>query len=610
MTGMAQKLFKDKTGREALYGKNACKVALQKWNFLNHLIQNYGINPVDVKIAETLLKNYSLKSESAAAFIAHLSKSAKNGHLLVKLEEGKILPSVKSLWLKEAEITDGDLEALEKLVLNGFEEISSDVLYAGLFAKTDEKFSTSYLCKIENTIYFQRYFNFETSVLENLMHLDKSTPSVKLNISQIDLKLQSLIQDKTLLKEQAEAILMAANKSVTFISGGPGTGKTYTAGFIIQVILESLSEVEKANFKIAIAAPTGKAASNLQNSLKNLTGVQAKTLHTLLGLRETGQSKNQSFKTLNADFVLVDESSMIDVAMMSRLLQAVKKGARIVFLGDPHQLPSVDAGSMFLNLIQAIPQNCVELKVCLRAELEEIVEFAKAINEGMSETVFKMLLSNSAVTRLSNSEMRQELIFEEGFRHFPLLLKKTLTPDEILNSFNRFRILSPLRKGAFGVDALNHYFFDHLVGKNLKNHSLMIPIMLCRNDAKLGLFNGEVGVLILHANNSEKDAFQLNLGDYALFPCKTNGFRQIPALILPQYEYAYVLSVHKSQGSEFDKVLVLLPDGAECFGREVLYTAVTRAKKSLQIYGSDDVIQATIKNKTVRLSGLLSRIKA
>src|SRR5690606_16319817 len=128
------------------------------------------------------------------------------------------------------------------------------------------------------------------------------------------------------------------------------------------------------------------------------------------------------------------------------------------------------------------------------------------------------------------------------------------------------------------------------------------------NDAKLDVFNGEVGVLILHANNNEKEVVQVNLGDYALLPCKTNGFRKIPALILPQYEYAYVLSVHKSQGSEFDKVLCLSPDGSEILGREVLYTAVTRAKKSIQIYGSYDVIQATIKNKTLRLSGLLSRI--
>jgi len=609
MPGMAKTLFKNQLTKDGSPEFKTCKAALHDWPHLEHLTLSYGLNFIDIKLASTLLKNYSSKFESVAALICHLSLAVRNGHLMIQIEDDKILPSVKSLWLKEANITADDLKKLEALIIKGKSDLLNISIFSDLILKNASKHATTSLCQFQDMFYFQRYFNFETTVLENFNRIKKATPSIKFDERQISNKVIKLLENKTLLQNQAEAILMASKQTLTFICGGPGTGKTYTAAQLLKVLLECLTETEKTTIKIAIAAPTGKAASNLQKNLGFLTATQvkAKTLHQLLGIKGDGRLKNERQHTLVADIIIIDESSMIDVAMMGHLLTAVHSGARIIFLGDKHQLPSVDAGSMFADMIGLSFANCVTLQVCLRAELQEIVDFGKAINEGDDLKAFEMLSKGNAVTRLELQALNQENLFIHASNQFPVILKENSNPLETLKSFDHYRILSPLRKGLFGVDALNQYFFKQLVKKPLKTDSVTVPIMLLKNDLNLELFNGEVGVLVLMPRHHDLTDFHPMKGDYALFPCKKNGFRKLPALVLPAFEYAYVLSVHKAQGSEFNHVLCLLPEGSEHFGKEVLYTAVTRARQSLKIFGSDEIIKQTISNQSIRLSGLFKR---
>ena len=173
-------------------------------------------------------------------------------------------------------------------------------------------------------------------------------------------------------------------------------------------------------------------------------------------------------------------------------------------------------------------------------------------------------------------------------------------PELLLKAFNRFRILSPLRQGPYGVEEINSLFLKNAL-KRCTGSRFIAPIMIVKNNYSLGLFNGEVGVLVCHPKGAEG---HFQVGDYAIFPSnEKEGVRKVSALLLPRFDYAYCLSVHKSQGSEFDHVLVLNPQRSANFGRKVLYTAVTRARQSLEIWGSDQELIKTIANHDQRLSG-------
>lgn len=385
------------------------------------------------------------------------------------------------------------------------------------------------LCAYQGKVYFQKNFVFESTFVHHYARISSSTPVYHMEITELD----------GLQPEQQTALLAAAKSSLTLITGGPGTGKTYTASRLIKAI--------QGHPKIILAAPTGKAASHLQKTLG--LDVPAKTLHAWL-------SKSS---LLEADLIVVDEASMIDVQMMARLFAAVPSGARLVLLGDKYQLPPVESGGVFADLCAFHP-NTVELKTCLRTDLKEIIDLAVSVKAGDN------ILEHS--NRLVGDPL-----------HY---LMQEISKDP------NFRVLSPLRHGPFGVETLNA-----LIYKTLPFGP--IPIIITANDYKLELFNGETGVL--HRQSKEGP---LKVGDYALF---ANG-RRVPALLLPRYEYAYCMSVHKSQGSEFERVFLLLPDGAEKFGREVLYTGITRAKKELRFWGKDEIILQILQKECRRLSGV------
>lgn len=315
--------------------------------------------------------------------------------------------------------------------------------------------------------------------------------------------------------EQQEAIRFAAEHAVTLICGGPGTGKSYTAARLVAAL--------GGPGEVAVAAPTGKAAANLGRAL----GRPAQTLHALL-----------QKPRLPHDLVVVDEGSMIDAGMMARLLQAVKTGARLVLLGDDDQLPPVEAGNLFADLVALSP--VCRLTRCLRTDLTEIVDKAEAVKQG--KIIETLPLPSIA-----------ELAQLEG------------------------TILTPLRRGPYGADALNRQLHARRKGP--------VPIVVKKNDLKRGLSNGDVGILE---------------GGVARFTEDLS----VPAALLPPYDYAYVLSVHKSQGSEYDRVHVLLPQGSERFGREMLYTAITRARHDVKVYGDPDIAQAVVSKRVLRLSGL------
>lgn len=253
------------------------------------------------------------------------------------------------------------------------------------------------------------------------------------------------------------------------------------------------------------------------------------------------------------------------------------------------------------------------LKTCLRAELKGILDLAQTVNSGDSVQAVRMLSMPGSLPGVeanlhdeSSKNLHKKFIEQASglFEHPDISVD---APEKMLDLFNRFRILSPLRKGPFGVDDLNAQIKLHQSRKFRNRNAFMAPIMILNNDSRMELFNGEVGVLVKFKNEDDDDFF--HEGDYAIFPGITNvPVRKLAAVLLPKFEYAYCLSVHKSQGSEFDHVLLLIPEGSEIFGREVLYTAITRARKKIEILCQEHTLVQTIRQHSLRLSGILDRM--
>lgn len=593
-----------------------------QWPFLDTLLEKKKLSYLDYVLAHRLLRNYSDVRQEVALFICHLGLAAKEGHLCIHVTEKGLNPSVAQLWQNEEGDPPSTEEArdLTQLMLTGAQEIPDGIITT--LQKTSTLIPLTPLCREGDHFYLQRYWIFETIFLKCLKKHLKTPPILTLDAESIKQTLDRLCQEKVLLDQQAQAIRQGCLNSLTLVAGGPGTGKTYTAGHLIKVFWQHLSEEQKKSCQIVLAAPTGKAAANLQSSLSRvvvaLNGfppMQAQTLHSLLGIKQGFSC--QETKRLTADLIIVDESSMMDIRMMACLFESLKPGSRLVLLGDQHQLSSVEAGSVFVDLIQLQQTYCdlnipfVSLSICLRTELKSLIDFAQLINEGLAQEVLNDLdqPNHQGIKRLHlplDKKAAQRQFLNHVSPYFLSLIKAEQRPEQLLNLFQGIRLLSPIRKGPFGVEALNRLIWQKLCQNISINGWIAIPIIIVMNDYRQKLFNGETGVLI------RRLPLQLiGVEDYALFPSRQEDgeVRRLSALILPKYEFAYCLSVHKSQGSEFDHVVLVLPEGSELFGREVFYTAITRARKSVEVYGSDAVILKTVLQQGVRLSGIEKRMR-
>lgn len=618
--GLAKALFTDAYQRSP-WLSSVEEYTASHWPFLDFLLAQKRLSYLDYVLTHRLLRNYPEAGEEVALFLCHVALAAKEGHLCVRITEQDLNPSVMQLWQNEEGQTLNLEEAqqLTHLILEGAQKIPCGLMTTLNKQMVSDPYTP--ICREGNDFYLQRNWIFETLFLKFLKKHLQTPPTLTLDSASVQQTVAALCHEKILLEEQGQAILQSCLNSLTLITGGPGTGKTYTAGHLIKIFWGQLSIEQKQNCQIVLTAPTGKAAANLQRSLSRVASnleafpvIQAKTLHTLLEMKPS--SHNERSVRLNADLIIVDESSMIDMRMMACLFESLKPGSRLILLGDQHQLPSVEAGSVFVDLIQlqqAYPKfsfPCTQLTTCLRAELKSLIDFAQLINQGQAQEVLSYLNQPSGVgvkrfhLSLDKKEAQRDLL-THTLKLFPSYIKIQPKESELLDLFHTIRLLSPLRKGPFGVEALNQLIWQQISQKAPAMGWLAIPIMIVSNDYRQDLFNGETGVLL------RKLPLQpIGMEDYAFFPSRQaeGEVRRLPALLLPKYEYAYCLSIHKSQGSEFDHVILVLPEGSELFGREVFYTAVTRARKQIEIYGSDVVILKTVAQQGIRLSGIEQRL--
>ncbi len=510
---------------------------------IRQLVERGALLPIEEKLAS------EVPEEQALLFCALLGL-ARLGHLCLAIGEEGVTPSLDGL------ISDPTLlKEWEAALLRTPKETSPSLIYS------------------EGRFYLPKYWELEERIVI------PTTQMICRNVKPIPIpKLPD-----SLTEEQKKAVALACHHSLSLITGGPGTGKTSVALEIAHAFAASGRPF------ISLAAPTGKAASHLASRLEGLSPhLTFGTLHSLLGVRTHGDLYKREGHPLPADLLIVDEGSMIDTALFARLFAAIGPHTHLVILGDANQLPAVEGGSIFADLLKSgVPS--VTLTQVFRSDRKEILSTAHRILSGHS------LPTN---LDLGLAEGNARTVYENLWKHvhplFPKPQKNRPDPEELLASGSQFRMLSTLRRGLFGVDRINAFLKERFAALAEPGDYLSIPIIITQNDKQTELTNGETAILIQ----------QIGAEATGYFP----GGRTFPLHELPPYHYAYCLSVHKSQGSEYDRVLLLIPEGSETFGREVLYTGVTRAKEQLEIDGHPESIARALKRTSERLSGIPARI--
>ncbi len=598
---------------------------------IEKLIDLEQLEQIDLALTHHLLKKLVNPSSSLFFLCCYLSLAVRRGHLCIPTEVEELQANLEIGELEIEESKENNEKQKQFLIHTLYEAIQQ--LPANLFTEVNEKkgnfFTASPLLAYHtplliqnNALYFQRFWVKETELIQYLLPLFKPV-AISLSFNSTKQQIEEAVNKQELLEAQVEALIKATQQQLMVICGGPGTGKTYTAGCLVKTLWHLLSKEQSEQYEIVLAAPTGKAAANLQKSLAKVIGevtdfkvIKAQTLHSLLG-HFSSKSWTQERLILSADLIIVDECSMIDLEMMGALLKSIKPNGRLVLLGDPAQLPSIGSGSIFADLVHFLKNYrkgslyYTELSHCMRTDLKKIVNLAKCIHAGKSEEAFQLVKQELDFVDLTQFTVLQQ------FHHRLITAAATFlkdyeeaSPEELFSIFNRFRILTPLKQGPYGTTVLNELFYKYFKSKAKSTDYFIAPIMITRNDSSFNLFNGDTGILVKMVRKNKEEDSVFHQGDYALFLDETGQLRSLPAILLPPFDYAYCLSIHKSQGSEFEQVLLLIPEGTEIFGREIIYTGVTRAKQQLSIWTSRSIFIKTVERQSNRLSGLAKRLSS
>ena len=459
---------------------------------------------------------------------------------------------------------------------------------------------------------------------------------------------------ENLHEQQIMAINVANTNAFSIITGGPGTGKTYTVAQLVIALQQATEsggdEDGKIRFStdsasLALAAPTGKAAQRMQESLQaaldganvELQLQEAKTIHRLLGIGRTGRPRYNANNPLGEDIIIVDEASMLGVELANYLVSAVKPGARLILLGDANQLAAVDAGAVLADLCR------IPLLQPIHAKLTEsrrfsadsgIGKLANQINKTEADTqaIWQLLRQDKALSfqyvntlqtetaidnKIQNSLSNYKIISKLTLNYHqylnkvesllknpveksvPELVKSTIT--SLMQTFNQFRVLSAGHNGEWG----DHYINNHITQWHLTELKLPLgqntwfhgrPVMVLQNNYELGLFNGDIGFCL--QTGDERSRLEV------FFENKAQGIA-VNLLNEDVIATAYAMTIHKSQGSEFDHVAITFDNShARLLSKELIYTAVTRAKKQVSIYSTKHAFEKAVQTPTERHTGL------
>lgn len=536
----------------------------------------------EIALKNNLDKNSSYRIESAILYV--LTQKAINfGHVYYPKE--KLTNEVSKLIGVETELIEpvymNLLLSSEVVIDNSFEEsnIYLDYLYVS------ESYIASKLAKIALNEDFKILFDIDKEIKKSIKNL-----SIKLSKIQID------------------AIKSCFEENISIITGGPGTGKTTIINTISKIYLDN-------GYNISLCAPTGRAAKRIEET----TGIEAKTIHRMLGYipssyDDIGHFEYNEDNPLDTDVIIIDEMSMVDVVLFEKLLRGMKDNTRLVIVGDVDQLPSVGAGNVLRDLINSKKIKYTKLVDIFRqSESSNIIVNAHKINNGQ-EPILNEKNSDFFFLKTETPVITRNVVVD--------LISKRL-PNAYGYDFSKdIQILTQSRKGICGVFELNRLLQDILNPKNEETDELLVgnklfrvndKVMQTKNNYNLsffdsdgeenfGVYNGDMGHIIFIDKSSKKLTVEMDdnrVIDYTLED-------------LDNLELAYAITIHKSQGSEFKSVIIPMFDGYRLLQtRNLLYTAITRAKENIVLVGDKNVMNNMIRNNTInsRYSNLENRIK-
>jgi exodeoxyribonuclease V alpha subunit len=426
--------------------------------------------------------------------------------------------------------------------------------------------------------------------------------------------------------EQRAAAEIALSQAVTVLTGGPGTGKTTTVARLLALLAGQAERAGAARPRIALAAPTGKAAARLAEAVAaevqqlepvdraRLAGLQATTLHRLLGSRPdtSVRFKHNRGNRLPHDVIVVDETSMVSLTMMARLLEAVRPGTRLILVGDPDQLASVEAGAVLADLVEGLRARRDVRVAVLRTKHrfgESIGALAEAIRTGDADRAVELLRAGGQhiewIEPGGSADRLRTVLVSHALR---MREAAVLGAAEVaLRTLDEHRLLCAHREGPYGASHWNRQVQRWLAEETGQPMSLEWyagrPLLVTANDYGLKVFNGDTGVVVAGQEGSRDGLRAVIAGATGPLFFATGRLADV--------ETMHAMTIHKSQGSQAEEITVLMPpEDSRLLTRELFYTAVTRAKVKVRVVGSEAEVRAALGRRAVRASGLRLRLQA
>ncbi len=514
---------------------------------------------------------------------------------------------------------------------------------------------TPLILDAKNRLYLGRYWHYERSLLSSIGRL-LELPAPVVDQKLLSSGLEKLFQQSEDIDWQSVAAAMAVFSRLCVITGGPGTGKTYTVAAIL-TLLEQQAKAGKVPV-IALAAPTGKAAARLTESVQSAFqkihhtnpsayhDIEAVTLHRLLGIRPGKlQPRFNRDNPLPCDLLIIDEASMVDLPLMTRTFEALADDCRIVLLGDKDQLASVESGIVLgdmcggLKEVQFSESVCKRLQQVTRLDVSvypqsegrianHIVHLQKShrsVDSGGINAIAKAVNRGDAASCLDHfksTAFDSLTLLPHTVDNIDSTLRKTVVPvyqniqanddpQKAIDQMSRVCVLCALKNGRSGAEGINrrveallatagaiHRNNDRSANR-IDNYYPGKPVMITENNSVQNLFNGDHGLVLADPQTNELRVH---------FPGEQQTRAFAPGR-LPEHQTFYAMTIHKSQGSEYDTVLVILPDtDSEILSRELLYTAITRARKQVIVIANEQQLRTAIETRVERQSGLLDAL--
>ena len=552
-----------------------------------------SIKAVDFFFAREVLELINLQTSSR-------NSSARDAlfHLLIELmsaySHGHSCIKISNLADKTIFACDKD-QSKAGFKIPSYQEIIT-ILKSLDYTKLPIHFAKKY-----NSLYIKRLWIYENEIAK---FIRQKTAVNTVDINQINQLVAKLFEPNNEIDWQKQAVIKSLSYDFSIISGGPGTGKTTT----VAKLLLATQMLNKNQQRIALLAPTGKAAQRITESLgstiKNINAkdldidyiidvlhkLEGQTIHCFLGLRPNSNyiRYNQQSKA-PYDLIIVDEASMLDINIFIKLIRAVAENTKLVLIGDANQLPSVEAGSLLANFTVASDTTITAYTTQLLKNYRSQQYINNLANDVLAGYIDRQKYQNNSISLYDLKSLASCLkVYAGKYKQ----LEKCHDYKQALVELSKFRILVANKSLEIGTDKLNQKI-EKLIGKTIDSNYKGKPIMITQNSYSLGLFNGDVGIiwpdatgkLRAYFDGKQDKAFSLNM--------------------LPKYESVYAMTIHKTQGSEFDEVVIILPaEDNEALSKQLLYTAITRAKYRLTIISQYHNLNAIIQKSIYRYSNI------